>query len=546
MAQTLAARGRAGVVRPGSGDLNATIEGSYKWWVLVTAIFGVFVSILDSTIVNTAIPKIEAVFGAGLHEASYIATGYTLAAGVVVGASGYLANRFGIKRIYLGSLALFTIGSALCGLSWNMGSLIAFRVLQGAGGAALFPLSLSLIFAVFPPDQRGAANGLFGIPVLFAPAIGPTLGGYIVQFIDWRWIFYVNVPIGIIGVAIGLRVLRESPPRPDLRFDLRGFLLLAAGLGLLLYGLSNLAYDSWGSVGTVSGPVVIALVLLVAYGVVELYTVQPLLDLRLFKERNFWAGNVIIWLATVGLFGAAFFLPQYLQNLRGLDPYHSGLQLLPQGIAAIVATVLAGLLYNRVGPRALMIGGALVLVIDTFFISRWATLFSAYAALTPLLILRGLCLPPLAQTSNTVALQGVRGAALPGASTLVVVARQVVASLAVAVLGNVLTTQQIVHRANLASQVTLSNPGVAALYNQLIALFQRQGLSLAQAQAAALGQLQGQVVRHAAALAFQDVFLLSAVIAIPAIVLPLLLRPLPRPAAPRARGAGQAHAVEPA
>jgi len=524
MAQAVAAPGRA-MGGPSVRGASATAASGSKWWVLVTAIFGVFVSILDSTIVNTAIPKIQAVFGADLHQASYISTGYTLAAGVVVGASGYLANRFGIKRIFLGSLTLFTIGSALCGLSWNISSLIFFRVLQGAGGAALFPLALTLIFAVFPPEERGAVNGFFGIPVLFAPAIGPTLGGYIVQYVDWRWIFYVNVPIGIVGVLIGIRYLPSPPRQTGLRFDLRGFLILAAGLALLLYGLSNLAYDGWNSVTTVSGPTIAAVLLLLLWIPVELNMRVPLLDLRLFKERNFLWGNIIIWVATVGLFGAAFLLPQYLQRLRGLDPYNSGLQLLPQGLAAIVATIVAGILYNRVGPRVLIAVGAAALAFDTFLLAGLSTLTSAFAALTPILILRGLALPPLAQTSNTLALQGVQGAALAGASTLIVVARQVVASLAVAVLTNILQTQTLVHNARLAVQVNLSNPAVAAMYNGLVARFEARGLAPGAATGAALGQMAGQVQAQASALACQDVFVISALIVIPAVLLPFLLRP---------------------
>jgi len=395
----------------------------------------------------------------------------------------------------------------------------------GAGGAALFPLAIALIFAVFPPEERGAVNGFFGIPVLFAPAIGPTLGGYIVQYIDWRWIFYVNVPIGIVGVVIGLRSLPAPAPQTGLRFDLRGFLILAAGLALLLYGLSNLAYDGWGSVTTVSGPTIAAVLLLLLWIPVELNTPTPLLDLRLFKERNFLWGNIIIWVATIGLFGAAFLLPQYLQRLRGLDPYTSGLQLLPQGLASIVATVLAGLLYNRVGPRVLIALGAAALAYDTFLLAGVSTPTAAFAALTPILILRGLALPPLAQTSNTLALQGVQGAALAGASTLIVVGRQVVASLAVAVLTNILQTQTLVHNAGLAARVNLTDPAVAAMYNGAVARFEARGLTPGAATGAALAQMAGQVQAQASALPFQDVFVISTLIVIPAILLPFLLRP---------------------
>lgn len=500
--------------------------GLQKWLVLMTGIFGAFMSILDSTIVNTAIPKIQGIFGADLHQASYITTAYTLAAGVTVSTSGFLANRFGIKRMYLLSLASFTAGSALCGLAWGIVPLIIFRVLQGAGGAALFPLTFSLVFSVFSPRERGLANGIFGIPVLFAPAIGPTLGGYLVEFTDWRFIFYVNLPIGIIGLLLGIRFLREGPIQPDLPFDLRGFLILGPALGLLLYGLSNLSYDGWSNLRTVSGPTILALALIALYIPIELETERPLLDLRLFRHRNFLVGNIIIWIATVGLFGPSFLLPQYLQNLRGLDPYHSGLQLLPNGLAAMVGTVLGGFLYNRIGPRGLISIGACSAAFTAYLIGRWSTLDSAFAALVPLLILRGLTLPFVMQNTNTVALQGVQGPALPGATTLMTVFRNVIASLSIAGLTNLLQTERVLHQANIAGNYTATNPTIAFAVAQLTKLDVARGLTLAQAHAMALLQLATMVARQATALAYQDVYLVSAVVTIPAIFLTFLLHPM--------------------
>ncbi len=499
-------------------------DTGYKWWVLVTAVFGAFASILDTTIVNTALPKMQAVFGADLHQISYVVTAYTLAQGVVIAASGYLATRYGIKRVYLGSLALFTLGSMLCGLSWDTTSIIIFRVLQGAGGAALFPLSFALVFGAFPERQRGLAVGFFGIPVLFAPALGPLLGGYLAQYVDWRWIFYVNVPVGLAGVLLGRRVLCESPLQRDLPFDWRGFALIGVGLGLLLYGLSNLAYDGWGSLTTVSGPTIAGSLVLLVYAATALRTPQPLLDLRLFARRNFWAGNLIIWLGTISLFGSVFLLPQYLQNLRGLDPYPSGLLLLPFGLLTVVGTVLVGGLYNRLGPRLLIAIGALVLVVNTAQLAHWSTLDSAFAALLPLLLVRGLVVPALVQPANTAALEGITGGDLPGATTLITVARTVVASLAIAVLTNLLQTQGSAHRADLTGRVRLSDPATAALYRQLAALAERHGLAPRAASMAALRQIAGQLARQATALAFQDIYWLVALVTIPAIVLPLLMR----------------------
>src|SRR5258706_6421892 len=330
-------------------------SGNYKWWLLATAIFGAFVSILDPPFVNPALPHIQRAFGAALHMASFVTTAYTLAQGVVIAASGFLANRFGIKRVYLLSLTLFPLGSALCGIAWNINILILFRVLQGASGAALFPLSLSLICGAFPEEQRGLANGIFGIPVLVAPAFGPVIGGYLAEYVDWRWIFYVNVPIGLLGIVICWRMLHESELQPALPFDLRGFLLIASGLGLLLFGLSNLAYEGWGSLLTVTGPVILALLLLLLFIPIELRTARPLLDLRLFQRRNFLVGNLITWVAVASLFGSTFFLRHSFQMLRGLSSYQAGLPLAPLGLAAMVGTIVVGLLYNRVRARPLVL-----------------------------------------------------------------------------------------------------------------------------------------------------------------------------------------------
>jgi EmrB/QacA subfamily drug resistance transporter len=477
---------------------------SYRWWVLITVVFGAFASILDATIVNTALPRIQKDFNADLHLASYVATGYILAAGVIVPATSFLANRFGTKRVYLASLTLFTIGSALCGIAPNIDLLIVFRILQGAGGAALFPLSFAMLFAVFPQEERGRANGIFGIPVLAAPALGPSLGGFLTQYADWRWVFYVNLPIGIIGVALGMRVLRESKLQPNLKFDLPGFLLAASGLGLLLFGLSNLAYDGWSDTQTVSGPILGSLVLLAAFVPVELRTAKPLLNLKLYLRRNYALGTGVILIGTVALFAPGFLLPQYLQGLRDQTPFQAGLLLLWMGIGAVIGTITSGRTYNRVGPRRLVLTGLTILVVTSVLLTVWTTGTSNLALLPAILIVRGFGLPLMLQSTNTIALEGINGPMLPDATTLNVVARNVVGSLSIALFTNYLQSRATTHLAALGSSVAARFHGVGAR---------------------GAGLLFSPSVLDALAKAYQDVYIVITIVMLPAFIIGWYLRP---------------------
>ncbi|HEV2655189.1 MAG TPA: DHA2 family efflux MFS transporter permease subunit, partial [Ktedonobacteraceae bacterium] len=220
---------------------------AYKWVIMIVIIFGLFMTVLDSTIVNIAIPRLQNAFGADLNSVQWVITVYTLAQGVATPLTAFFAGRIGTKRFYILSLTAFTIGSFLCGLSWSLPILILFRVLQGLGGAFLFPLSITLLYREFPANERGLASGILGIPILLAPALGPTLGGYIVTFASWQLIFFVNLPIGIVGVLMAIFLMRDFRMDVRMSFDLPGFLLSAGGLAAVLYALSDASTDGWGS-----------------------------------------------------------------------------------------------------------------------------------------------------------------------------------------------------------------------------------------------------------------------------------------------------------
>src|SRR3954447_6899082 len=269
----------------------------YHWQALVVIVLGSFMVILDTTIVNVALPRIIQVFQTDVNEGQLILTGYMLALAVVMPATGYLSDTFGAKRTYLVTIALFTVGSALCGLAPNVEGLILFRVIQGLGGGMVMPLGLSMLFQVAPPGQRGTLMGIFGLPLLVAPVIGPTLGGYLVEYVDWRPIFTLNIPVGILALLAGTFILRETPTHRGTRFDWAGFILSAIGFSAAMLALEKVPEDGWGSLN-VQTMLLIAAAAIPCWIVVELSQEQPLLDLSVLKDRTYFVATLVTFVTT--------------------------------------------------------------------------------------------------------------------------------------------------------------------------------------------------------------------------------------------------------
>jgi EmrB/QacA subfamily drug resistance transporter len=498
---------------------------SYKWLVAIVVIFGIFMSILDSTIVNIAIPRLQSAFGADLNSVQWVLTGYILAQGVATPLTGFFSDRIGIKRFYLISLALFTVGSALCGIAWSLPVLIFFRILQGMGGAFLSPLAITLLYREFPLEERGMAMGVLGIPILLAPAFGPTVGGYLVTFSGWELIFYINVPIGILGIILGIILLHEGEIRSNTSFDIWGFITSAAGLALVLYGLSDAGADGWGS-NKVLGTLLPGLLLLAIFTVIELNVAsrgrQPLLDLRVFGNGPFTTSNIASVLVTFALYGGLFLIPVYLQDLRGLSAYQAGLLLIPQSLASLVAVVVGGRLVDKFGVRAVVIPGLIILCVAMWLFTR-LSLTVPYGQLQIWLILRSLALGLCFQPLSVSAYSAIRPRDLPQATSVSTALRFVASSLGVAVLGTVVQAQTSVHYAHLADQVTPASP-LGQLATQLQALFMSQGAALQQAQAAAIQMISGMVQQQAYILAMQDAFWLSLALAIVALISAFFVR----------------------
>jgi EmrB/QacA subfamily drug resistance transporter len=482
----------------------------YKWIVACVVIFGIFMSVLDTTIVNIAIPRLETTFGAGLTDVDWVATGYTLAGGVSTPLTPFFSTYLGLKRFYLTILALFVISSALCGLAWSLSALVSFRVLQGLSGACLLPMSYTLLYREFAPQERGAAVGALGIPILLAPALGPTVGGYIVTYASWRLIFYINVPIGIIGFIMSTIFLREFRPHEELHFDVIGFILVSIGMVCVLYAFSDAGTDGWQS-QKVTTYLIVGIVLLIIFVLVELLIThnggKPLLDLRLFKILSFAGGNVAYVMAIFALYGGLYVVPLYLQDLRGLSAYDSGLLLLPQALGSMTASLIGGRLVDRIGVKPVMIPGMIILGIALWNFSH-ITLNTPYTSFQLLLILRGFGLGLAVQPLSVAILGEIKPALLSQGSSINSMVRAVASSLAIALVSTLITTQTNVHYARLAEQVVPGSSSAITL-QQIALYFQSQGMNQVNAMTAAIQTMYYSLQEQAYMLAINDTFLLT-------------------------------------
>ncbi|MCI0433772.1 MAG: multidrug efflux MFS transporter [Gemmatimonadetes bacterium] len=462
---------------------------AYKWKVLVGSVFGVFMVVLDTTVVNVAFQTMRAEFGAQISEAQWIISVYVLVLGIATPLAGYSADRYGIKRSYVAGLTIFAFGSLLCGLAPSLGFLIAARALQGFGGGIALPLGSAQLFRAFPAHEQGRALGLFGIVIVFAPAIGPVLGGALVDLDLWRWIFFINVPIGVVGVHLASRLLREQRSPRDHAMDWPGLITEMIGFGAILYAASIAEIEGWLARGTVVW-LAIGLVGLVAFVYVELRVAKdPLLDVRLFGRRVFLLSCLVGYVTIVALFGAEFLMPLYLQMMRGIPALDAGLMLLPMAVTAGIATPIAGLIYDRTGPRPLLVTGFTLLAFNTWQFAMLGA-DTAIPWILALLAIRGIALGLTVQTTFVSALSIVSGAALPRATSLVNATRNVVQSIGVALLATVLasTLSPLTREIHLEVQHSLEAGGEAAGVCPLAARPDRLGAAATAAESERPGE----------------------------------------------------------
>lgn len=502
----------------------ALAGGTNPWLIAVVVAIAVFMEVLDTTIANVALPYIAGGLGVSMDEASWVVTTYLVANAIIITATSFLPKRFGRKAFFLFSLGLFTLSSILCGVAWNLQSLLVFRILQGLGGGGMVPVAQSILADSFPPQKRGQAFALFGVAVVVAPVVGPTLGGWIADNYSWQWNFLINGPVGVAAMALVYVLISGTEPADKgARFDLIGFLLVATFLGSLEMVLDRGLVEDWFSSRFIVIFSVICALSLVALIPWEAAQKNPTADVRMIGTRQF--GSAFVVMAAIGaiLYATTQFMPQLVQELFGYTAEWAGLVLSPGGIITMFMMFVVGVLSAKVQPKYLIAAGAIITAISMYGLTNITPdLDFWYFAKSRMLL--GLALPLIFLPIIGASYDGLPPGKTDQASALMNAARNTGGSIGVALANNVLAHREQFHQNMLVGNLIPSSISYQDSLHQLTQYFISQGNSLVQAQQQAIGWIGHQVQIQAALLAYVDVFWVLMAISLAAVPLALILR----------------------
>jgi len=498
--------------------------------IVIAVMTGTLLEIIDSSIVNVALPDMMGNLGATLDEVSWVVTGYILSNVIVIPMTAWFSARFGRKRYYTGSILIFTAASVLCGMAPSLPFLIAFRVLQGLGGGALLSTSQAIMIETFPPSKQGMAQALFGVGVMLGPSLGPTLGGWITDTWSWPWIFYVNLPLGLMAAFLSWRFLRDpahAPARPG-SVDWLGIALLATGVGALQWVLERGDRYDWFESRAISAAAVAAVVALVAFVWQERRAPHPVVQLRVLRHRALLVGCIFGAVLGIGLYGTVFLMPVFTQQLLHFTAWQSGMAMLPASIATAISMLLAGRLVWRLGPRPLMLVGVATLVAALVGMSHWTLQSGAHDLFWPQ-VLRGLGVGLLFVPISSATLTALPPAEVQQGAGLYNLARQLGGSFGIAMLATSLHRQGSVHHAYLSEHVSRLDPASALRLAEIGEGLRQHGLDPTRAHEAALRLLDAATRAQASMLAFEDCYLALAALFVVVTPLVFLMRqPLAR------------------
>ena len=494
----------------------------YKWLVLIVVVIGTFMSFLYTTMISIALPSIMTDFSAGVDSGQLILSIYFLALALVIPTTGFLSDRFGTKRVYTLSTVGFTVGSLLCGLAWDINSLIVFRFLQGFTGGMIMPLGRAMLFQAVPRREIGFVMSIFGIPILLAPIFGPVIGGYLVETTGWRVMFYINLPVGVLGILLAALLLRESERIQGFPFDYKGFILGGIGFSTTLFALTRVTQDGWGGANVVALFAVSATAL-IAWVFVELTEEVPLLDLRVFRNMLFTQATIVFLMLMLVAFSMMFLLPVFLQDVRGLSPIGTALIMMPGTVAMAGVMMLGGRVYDKFGPRPLVVPGLLLWGYSLFQLHN-VSLSTSDTTLVYIFILRGVSMGFIGMPVMTLALSAVPRDQVVRASALSAALGQVLPAFGTAAFATILIARQGFHFNSLSQTVTPDSLAAMQVLSGLERAVGQFGAADALVQQTAIQILSGLVDLQASMQAFGDVFLIAAILAFVTVLPGLFLR----------------------
>lgn len=472
-----------------------TKDTSNKWSMITVLIIGSFMASLDTSIVNIAIPKIMSVFGASLEDVKWILTAYTLTLGAVVPVTGYISEIFGTKKSFVFAIATFTIGSFLCGLSWSNGAMIVFRIIQALGGGMIMPVSMTMMMQAIPAKERGTAIGVWGIAALSAPAIGPTLGGYIIEKLDWRIIFYINVPIGIIGTFMALILLKDTGKNIFKKFDYIGFITSTIAMVSILYVLGEGANIDWEDI---KNPILIVVGTFCAilFIINELGNENPLMELRVLKNFDFGISQIIQSILMFALMGGMYVMPVFLENIRGYTPMETGIILLPSALGQALMMPISGKLFDKIGAKIPCIIGITLLMVTSYklaFIDVDTNKLYIETIMTARSIGIGLSFMPV----TTFGLNAVELKLAGKASSLNNTIKQIAGALGVTIMTTMIQSRCDLNYERLSEQITPFNIAASGVINQIIGLYTQNGYSQVDANSTTIYTITQFIYRQA-------------------------------------------------
>jgi DHA2 family multidrug resistance protein len=499
--------------------------GANKWVIAGTVMTGTIMAVLDSSIVNVALPDMSGTLGATIEQITWVVTAYILANVIIMPIIAMLAARYGRKRVYMLSVVAFTLASMACGVARSLPLIVVFRIIQGLGGGVLITVSQAILRESFPAEEQGLAMGVYGMGVVLAPAIGPTLGGWLTDQYSWPWIFYINVPIGVLNLILVSRFI-EDPAylvREKGEIDWLGLGLMTIGLGALQLMLEQGERDNWFESSFITALAVVSAAGMIFFIWRELVTRRPAVDLRILENVSFSSATAIGGVLGMGLYGSLFLLPLFLQNLLGYPAMTSGLALMPRSLAMAVIMPIAGRFYNRLGPRFLVGAGLAISAFSFWELGKLTTQVGFWDIFWPQ-TWQGVGFSLIFVALSTAALATIPKAKMTAATGLYNVVRQVFGSVGIAIAATELTSGTTRYHAALVAHMNLQHGMVQAFIISTTMAMRRLGADSVTAAKQALGILDGRVLAQATVLAYNHVFELVTMLFVVAIPLVFLLK----------------------